>query len=287
MRPAELIIQVGPLPLARPLYSWLTKHDCPWISIERHASLDTGARAWLSVQGNADATISAIAAQCAPGDPQWTTSWCDADRLAQQRLSADIAAAAWSEHVAAHHAIHHRGFSFLHVASSMSVRYGNLHCPASDRTVFANRGLNGIDGTIATFLGEMTALQQPGLLLLGDLALHHDANALLTHLSYKHGALVVLNNDGGGIFDFLPVSTVPHYERLVRTPHGRDCRGFAALGDLPYHRVTSAKELTVALDTALAEHGLHLIECQFHGLNPVREHRTLIAHLATTPPPSP
>ncbi len=283
--PPELIIQVGPLPIARSVHEWLTKQTCAWIIIETQRQVDSAARAWLSLQGNVKHALTRISERCALGDAGWCTRWCAADQRARQFLLNTVPAAPWGENVAAHVALTHPGFGFVHLASSMSVRYGNLHCQPTSQPVYANRGVNGIDGTIATFLGEMDVLRTPGILLIGDIALHHDASSLLIRLAESHGAhgaqgaIVVLNNDGGGIFDFLPVQRVPHYQTLVRTPHGRDCAAIAALGNLTYHAVSRADDLTTALDAALVGTGLHLIECRCDPTLSVEQHRALLERI--------
>jgi 2-succinyl-5-enolpyruvyl-6-hydroxy-3-cyclohexene-1-carboxylate synthase len=274
--PPEIIIQVGALPIARSVQDWLTKQDCPWIIIEAQRNMDSAGRAWISLQGNLEQAFMRLGERCALGDAGWCTRWCDADQRVRQMLIDTVPTNAWGEQVAAHVALTHPGFGFLHLASSMSVRYGNMHCQPSARPVFANRGVNGIDGTIATFLGEMEILRTPGLLLIGDLALFHDATSVLIRLAESHGAIVVLNNDGGSIFDFLPVHRVPHYQSLVRTPHGRDCTSVAALGQLTYHSVSQANELKTALDATLVGSGLHLIECRCDPAVAVDQHRALL-----------
>jgi 2-succinyl-5-enolpyruvyl-6-hydroxy-3-cyclohexene-1-carboxylate synthase len=286
---AELIIQVGPLPLARSLQDWMGKQTCPWIVIESQRHLDAAARAWLSLQGPPlDNALATLASRCAPGDAAWTARWVTADQRARKWLLHTIPSLPWGEHVATQVAVTYPGFNFLHLASSMSVRYANVHCQPSSRPVFSNRGVNGIDGTIATFLGELDALRTPGLLLIGDVALLHDAASLFIRLpknQQRHGAIVVLNNDGGGIFDFLPVHQVPHYHTLVRTEHGRDCASVAALGELTYHLVSQASELTTALHAALntsgAGNGLHLIECRCDPTLAVNQHRAVIERISS------
>ncbi len=276
---AEVIIQIGNLPLARPVYTWLSQHTCPWIIIEDNKNRDASALARLSISSPSADILSALGSACSPGNRSWAKRWNDAEQYAQLQLQNFINQTNWNEDGAACVAVRHAGFGFIHLASSMSVRYGNLFCSPSSRPVFSNRGVNGIDGTIATFLGELDGLKKPGLLLIGDLALQHDMGSLLAQLPFRHGAIVVLNNFGGGIFDFLPVHSVPHYQTIVRTNHQRDCRGIALSGSIPYHAANSVSTLTQALDAALGDTGLHLIECQFPGSDPVHEHRSLINKL--------
>jgi 2-succinyl-5-enolpyruvyl-6-hydroxy-3-cyclohexene-1-carboxylate synthase len=164
----------------------------------------------------------------------------------------------------------------------MAVRHANLHCLPGVRLrpITANRGLNGIDGTLGTFLGELAAHPGNGLLLIGDLAALHDLPALAAgRAPGPAGAIVVINNDGGGIFDFLSVAQLPAYPQLVRTPHGMDFSHIAGQFGLVYHVVDSPEELARRLDQAALGAGLMLIECQVDG-DAVARHRSLIARMA-------
>ena len=280
---AEFIIQIGPAPLARSLYEWLGRHDCPWIVCEDGRNLDFLAHAWIALRGRIDAHLDDLASRCAPGDVSWCSRWRAAETAARQRLSEMMRHEPWGEVLAAHRAVNHPGFAFVHLASSMAVRHGNLHLlPAAERRpVFSNRGVNGIDGTIGTFLGELEALRAPGLLLIGDLACLHDLPALaLSPQPWRRGAIVVMNNDGGGIFDFLAVARMPQYRELVRTPHGHDFAGIAAQFGLAYTAVQDEAGLRAALDAAAGSWELHLIECRVIGGDTVAQHRAVIQALA-------
>ncbi len=93
------------------------------------------------------------------------------------------------------------------------------------------------------------------------------------------GAIVILNNDGGGIFDFLPVSQATDYERWVRTPHGLTFAATAQQFGLPYRLVNSGKELIQTLDQAAMGKISHVIECAVAGGKAVDQHRSLIRSL--------
>lgn len=277
----DVVVQVGPAPLARATWEWLARQDCPWITIESHADRDWLGRAWMAVEGDGAAALHSLASHCAPGDGAWRERWSIADRRAREALATAMADEPWGEVLAAHRAVVHPGFAFLHLASGMAVRHGNLHAPAQDRPVFANRGLNGIDGTLGTFLGECLATGRPGLLLTGDLAFLHDLPALAAATDPAvRGAIVLLNNDGGGIFDFLAVAQVPGYERLIRTPHGMTFAASAGQFGLGYRQVGSRAALDDALDAVAADHGLTLIECAVAGTGTVERHRRLLRLLA-------
>ena len=125
--------------------------------------------------------------------------------------------------------------AILWAGSSMPVRDMDAWLPSTDRaiTVRSNRGANGIDGVVSTALGSAAVAGGPVALVLGDIAFLHDLNALVAARLHGLSATIVLvNNDGGGIFSFLPqaqpAAAVPgtglpeHYEELFGTPHGID-----------------------------------------------------------------
>jgi len=128
--------------------------------------------------------------------------------------------------------------SELVVASSMPVRdlewYGR---PRSDVRVHANRGANGIDGTIATAIGIALGTRSPAVALLGDIAFLHDSTALIGLDSRGVDlTIVVVDNDGGGIFSFLPQASAldnARFEQLFGTPHGVKVDQLAAVHGIP------------------------------------------------------
>ena len=95
--------------------------------------------------------------------------------------------------------------------------------------------------------------------LIGDLALLHDANGFLVD-ERPSCVFVVVNNDGGGIFSFLPQSRFPHFERLFGTPHSRDLGKLAAFHDLGHRRLDRASDLASAVGTGLDGEGICLVE---------------------------
>lgn len=136
------------------------------------------------------------------------------------------------------------------LANSMSIRYADRFLDTlKPQHVFANKGVNGIDGTLSTAIGIAHATKQPTLLVTGDLALLHDLNALslLARLQVPL-TILLLNDNGGGIFHHLPIAyTIPEFENTEHravssfevthgTPHTTDFEKVAAAFGVPYHR---------------------------------------------------
>lgn len=165
------------------------------------------------------------------------------------------------------------------VSSSMPIRDIDTFLTTSpvDMQVFANRGANGIDGVMSTALGfSQGRPNRKTYLLIGDLAFLHDVNAFIaTRYQSCDLTVIVLNNDGGGIFSYLPQSSVEaHYEQLFGTPTALTFEYIAQMYDLDYVRVTTITELTEAIQSEkLAP--VRLIEAFTNRADNVVEHRAL------------
>ena len=152
----------------------------------------------------------------------------------------------------------------LFVASSMPVRDVELFSGVQETAprVLSNRGANGIDGTLSSAFGAAAAGDGPVVLLVGDVALAHDIGGLLS--ARRLGltlTIVLLNNDGGGIFNFLPVAREEDaFEEHVATPHGLDFSRAAALYGCGYERPASVAQLEAAVGRGLGANATTIIE---------------------------
>lgn len=158
----------------------------------------------------------------------------------------------------------------LFAANSMTVRNLDtfLHRGETSLCVMANRGQNGIDGTLSTAVGAAQEFGKAAF-ITGDLTLQHDINALslqnelLKNHPEPHASVVVvlLNNDGGAIFDMLPqASDEPYFERLFLTPQNIDFEHAARAFHVPYRRANSVADLRRCYRESLDEPGISLIE---------------------------
>ncbi|MDW0114982.1 2-succinyl-5-enolpyruvyl-6-hydroxy-3-cyclohexene-1-carboxylic-acid synthase [Sporosarcina saromensis] len=131
-------------------------------------------------------------------------------------------------------------------SSSMPIRDLDTFFCATEKElmVFANRGANGIDGVVSTALGIERARKRPTFLLIGDLAFLHDVNGLIVSRFHETSiTIVILNNDGGGIFSYLPQASEPnHFEELFGTPPGLTFEHIGAMYDAQYASVHTKEE---------------------------------------------
>jgi 2-succinyl-5-enolpyruvyl-6-hydroxy-3-cyclohexene-1-carboxylate synthase len=210
-----------------------------------------------------------------PAADAWFDSWLRAEKVARSaldgvldadddpfegRVARDVAAVCAAPGSSA----------ALFVASSMPVRDLEAFAGVVPSRVFANRGVNGIDGLVSTVLGVAAGSRggsaepapRPVVGLLGDLAFLHDAGGLLG--APQRGldvVFVVVDNGGGGIFSFLPQAALPsaRFEQLFGTPPGVDVIEVAAAYGVPAERVTRAAEVGPRLQAALAAGGVRVL----------------------------
>ncbi|CAA9306966.1 MAG: 2-succinyl-5-enolpyruvyl-6-hydroxy-3-cyclohexene-1-carboxylic-acid synthase, partial [uncultured Gemmatimonadaceae bacterium] len=158
--------------------------------------------------------------------------------------------------------------------------------PVRDRPlrVLSNRGANGIDGVTSTAFGVAAGSGGPVVCLIGDVALAHDLGGLLAARRLRLPLTLVLqDNEGGGIFDFLPVAATrprEHYEVHVATPTGLDAAHVAQLFGLAYRPAVDVAGFRAALDAGLAHDGVTLIHVHTDRAHNVRLHREVWAQVA-------
>lgn len=150
----------------------------------------------------------------------------------------------------------------IFVANSMTIRDFDYFwfSGESKAVLYGNRGVNGIDGTISTALG-LAANGKPTYLVTGDLSLFHDLNGLAVAKTHNLNLTIILhNNDGGGIFEYLPQKGTKHFDYLFSTSQGLDYSGAAKLYGCGYTKISSPDELSSVLAKIGQESGVHIIE---------------------------
>ena len=255
----DLVLRLGAPWASRVLGEWLAGLDVPQVLVDPQGRwLDPGRSATTVVA--ADPTLLAEAVTCsarlAPAPAGWLAGWAAAEEAAQAAVDASLAGRLEPTEPALARAVVDAlpDGATLVVSSSMPVRdvewYGR---PRPALRVLSNRGANGIDGVVSTALGAAVAGPGPTVALLGDLAFLHDTNGLLIPPGTGSGAdatLVVVDNDGGGIFSFLPQATVlpaERFERLLGTPHGLDLCAVARAFGVVATTATGLEDVTAAV----------------------------------------
>jgi 2-succinyl-5-enolpyruvyl-6-hydroxy-3-cyclohexene-1-carboxylate synthase len=262
----DLAVRVGGGPTSKALAGWLDA-SVPQVLVDPAGGwLDPGRTASLRLVADPSSLLAATAdGLSGPPDGDWLAGWLEAERLARGAIDGLIDG--WPEpfegQVARDLVAGLPDGATLVVGSSMPVRDVDAFARPRDGLRFvANRGLSGIDGFVATALGVAAAGEEPVAALCGDLTLLHDASTLLGAAGRPRGAvLVVCDNDGGGIFSFLPQARLPAdlFEPLFGTPHGLDLAALAAAAGLPCRQVEKAADLLPALHAALAGGGTELL----------------------------
>jgi 2-succinyl-5-enolpyruvyl-6-hydroxy-3-cyclohexene-1-carboxylate synthase len=301
----ELVVRFGATPTSKPLLTLLSEASPTQIVVD-------GDRGWSDpaiipttfIHADAAATATGLADAIASGpstaaprapDTEWATAWCEADQKADRALRD------WLARVEARNEPF-EGLPFavlgdllpdgalLWAGNSMPVRDLDAWLPGSSRRIrpLSNRGANGIDGVVSTALGAAAAGVGPVILVVGDLSFLHDLNALVAaRLHALSATIVLIDNDGGGIFSFLPQATTDapevglpdHYEELFGTPHGIDAGPIVtALGG--EYRSVGPTDLRDALADSIERPGVQVLGFCTDRARNVELHREAAAAVA-------
>jgi 2-succinyl-5-enolpyruvyl-6-hydroxy-3-cyclohexene-1-carboxylate synthase len=223
-----------------------------WLLANASENVHRGAHVWMAewmvAEGRARRAIDDVL-DAAPG-------------LTEPRIARDVVAAA------------PEGSQIL-LGSSMPVRdVESFAAGRHDVRVAANRGANGIDGMVSTALGMAIGTGRPTIALIGDIGFLHDANALLMAAERDVDVtLVVVDNDGGGIFSFLPQASHPRFEQLFGTPHGTDIAALATAHGIPVTAPTDPAEVAPTVEQAVGAGGVRLVHLRTDRKTNVAAHR--------------
>ncbi|HYE58191.1 MAG TPA: 2-succinyl-5-enolpyruvyl-6-hydroxy-3-cyclohexene-1-carboxylic-acid synthase [Rhodothermales bacterium] len=269
----EAVLLVGDMPLSKRLLTFLAETRPRLFIVARDGPgrLDPMHRVTLHVAGRVlwfiDRLLDDLASLPQAPTSAWKEAWMNASHAVAREVAAmlDRPETLSEPFVTRTVARMMPDGEALVLGSSMPVRDVDFYGPA-DRmpvTIVANRGASGIDGTVATAAGAARGDGGGATLLLGDLALLHDLNSLALLREGPRVVVVVLNNDGGGIFSFLPVAKhaqASAFERMFGTPHGLDFRGAAEMFGLTYEVPETPKAFLEAYKAALARSTSSVIE---------------------------
>ena len=284
LRP-DLVLRVGDLPTSKPLRAWLASQPPGVAQIAfdpEGAWQDPAATLAGSFATDPVPVLDSVSTPYGPVDSDWLAAWRAADDAASEAIENELSDDELSEPlVAARLADWLPPQATLFVASSMPVRDVELFFGAHELAprVLSNRGANGIDGTVSSAFGAAAALDGPVVLLIGDVALAHDIGGLLAASRLQLAlTIVLLNNDGGGIFHFLPVAgETDAFEEHVATPHGLDFERAASLYDCDYGRPETAEQLREAIEQSVGARRTTIIEVRTDREQNLALHRRIAA----------
>ena len=270
---SDLVIHLGDTPTAKPLRLWWERqtearqvfvdpdsrwHDASHVFNERYAS----EAAWLLT---AAATESSSPTASTAHLDAWLGRGHEAERLVRETLAGtnSLTEAHIGEVIGAWAAEDER--RTVVASSSMPVRDVDLFAPhGNPMSVLSNRGVNGIDGVVASAMGVERATDGRVVVLIGDVAALHDVGSILDAARHRCPLTVVIpNNNGGGIFSNLPIRQALDdalFEELFHTPHGSDFSFLGGVDNITYAAIESAEDLRSALSQRPLDDGVMVLE---------------------------
>jgi len=263
----DLVVQFGAAPTSRGVQELVRGADRLLIVDPDLLVADPDRRSTLTLECDPAVAVEALrsgASSVPPTSPMWAGDWYDAD--AKVRAAVDTLLSQWDEpfegRVARDVAAAIPDGAVLFAGSSMPIRdLDQYMAPRAGLRVLANRGASGIDGSVSTVFG-IAAAGNTTYALLGDLAFIHDASGFLWGARRSRGAvLVVVDNDGGGIFSLLSQSALPRdeFELLFGTPHGLDLEAIARAAGAGVRSIDRAQVLVPAIREAEAAGGVQVV----------------------------
>jgi 2-succinyl-5-enolpyruvyl-6-hydroxy-3-cyclohexene-1-carboxylate synthase len=277
---AEVVVRVGDPWASKVVTQWLAATP-DLVIVDRHGVwIEPDRRPTMRVQATASVLASTIAPLVTAADEQWLRSWTSAEQTAERVISDELAGGVLSEpliaQIVAEHAL---DYSAVVAASSMPVRDIEWYGGRRDRvTHYANRGANGIDGVVSTAIGVALSGRRV-VALVGDIAFLHDSSALIALARRPIDlTIVVIDNDGGGIFSFLAQADVVDRERfelLFGTPHGTDIAALARAHHIAGVDVRTAEEFSVEFMKATDAPGVRVVVAHTDRAENVAAHRRI------------
>ena len=256
----DVVVRIGSLPASKVLLERLKEWSAPTIGLTlATAPADPTGVITTSYVGAPDTTLDDWRA-----DSSYAQWWADASKVADDVLGVLDAPTQTLDEPSVARSVVRMSSSLgasLVVGSSMPVRDVEWFCQRKNSSVFANRGVNGIDGVTSTIFGVACNSRAVGF--VGDLTALHDVSALVDGVG-EHGscALVVADNNGGGIFSFLPQASrldAQTFERLFGTPRHHDLAAIASSFGYETRAVTTVAQLDHAIEQALDKNGVTVI----------------------------
>lgn len=275
----DLIIRFGAMPVAKPIHQLLNEQSIPQLIIDEQVSFRNPSHETAHyLYGNPTAIAEDLATWKWQGSRQWLAWWQEVNAQAKSLLSNrdDVTSLTEGDAVFAIREEIPEG-SILFASNSMPIRDVDTFWFDQPKKVLiaANRGANGIDGIISTAIG-MASGGKRVTLIIGDLSFLHSMNGLMLAKRYQLPlTIVVVNNDGGGIFSFLPQAQEEEksFELLFGTPQGIEFKQAAQLFDVAYEQPNNWEAYRQALRESYQRAGCTIIELRTDRQQNVLWHR--------------
>ncbi len=285
----DFVIHFGSAFCSKRLLNYLNSPDIYYVQIKSTPErIDPNHQINVTLEGNI--TEFCQSAQINPGaqDVDWLPHWQSVEEKAARtisnilkdrpKLSEPAISYQLSKHLPDNHA--------LMLANSMPIREMEMFAEAGhfNGDIVVNRGSSGIDGLLATTAGYAMGSNAPITALIGDLAFLHDLNSLqLIKNASNPIILVVINNNGGGIFSFLPVrNETDVFEKFFGTPHDLSMRHAAEMFGISYSKPEDRNEFLAVYERAVEESGTILIELVTNRAENHRFHQEIFESIRET-----
>ncbi|GCF08563.1 2-succinyl-5-enolpyruvyl-6-hydroxy-3-cyclohexene-1-carboxylic-acid synthase [Dictyobacter arantiisoli] len=304
----QVVLRFGAMPTAKPLLLYVKRYaDCPQIVVDADGGWNEPTQ--LATQMvHADPALfcqdveqglrqlgqgHAVARDAVARDQAWLQLWLRTDRVTREALLTALRdfPDLFEGRVFTELSTLLPEGATLFAGNSMPVRDMDTFFWGDERAVriVGNRGANGIDGIVSSALGtsagsrsqdgeqEQEQGKTPTVLVIGDLSFFHDLNGLLAARLHQLDLVIVLiNNDGGGIFSFLPQAAYPeHFEQVFGTPTGLDFQPVVQMYGGAYRQVADWNDFRQAFQQGVQSGGLHVIEVRTERVSNVAMHRQL------------
>jgi 2-succinyl-5-enolpyruvyl-6-hydroxy-3-cyclohexene-1-carboxylate synthase len=289
----EVVIRVGAVPTSKPLQQFLlARPDRLQVVVDAGAPRDPSHLATSTIIADAATTLSVLAGSVAnvggSADRGWLATWKAVDRATSAAIESALAGNKdpfEGRAVAEVAALLPEGATLV-AGNSMPIRDVDAFVRGDRRRlrIVGNRGANGIDGVVSTALGAAAVADGPVVLIVGDLSYFHDLNGMFAAAKFGLDAtVVVLNNDGGGIFSFLPQAEqldATTFEALFGTPTGLDIAVATRLFGASHARPGDWDAFRRELCCSIRGQGLSVVELVTDRNRNVVQHRAVWSAVA-------
>jgi 2-succinyl-5-enolpyruvyl-6-hydroxy-3-cyclohexene-1-carboxylate synthase len=251
----DLVLRFGEMPTSKPLRAWIAASGADQIAVDPHGDWNEPTRRAAALLRADPTDLAAGWAARLGGERGPAAAWIEAEAAARAAIEAELDGLETPTEPGLHAALGaaHADGDLVYTASSMPIRDQEAFLGAvdADALFLCNRGANGLDGLISSGIGAGSATGRPTTIVTGDLGLLHDLGGLAAMREVATPVrIVVIDNDGGGIFHFLPQEGAlerAEFEALLGTPRALSAARAASLFELPHHSLASLSELPEAL----------------------------------------